>query len=57
MHDHYLGLNNVDHMAAAAKNILQNAVYHGKRNNNTFERCFMIQKEQHDILENLEEHG
>ena len=44
-------------MASAAENILQNAVYHGERKNNTFERYITIQKEQHTILGNLEENG
>ena len=57
LRDPYLGPNNVDLMASASEKILQNAVYHGEQNNNTFERCVRIQKAQHTILENLEEHG
>ena len=44
-------------MAYAAANILQKSLYHGERKNNTFERYITIQKEQHTILENLEENG
>ena len=57
MRDHYLGPNNVDHVVSAAENILQNLVYHGERNNNTFKRYITIQKKQHTILENLEQNG
>ena len=44
-------------MASAGEKILQNVVYHGEQNNNTLERYVTIQKDQHTILENLEEHG
>ena len=46
----YLRPNNVDHMESAAKKILQNKVYHGGKNKNTFESYVTIQKEQHTIL-------
>ena len=29
LYDHFLGPNNVDNMASATENILQNTVYHG----------------------------
>ena len=42
-------------MVSSAEKIIQNAVYHGERNNNTFESYVTIQKEQHTILEHLED--
>ena len=42
LRDNYLGTNNVDHIASEAENIIQNTVYHGERNNNTFERYVTI---------------
>ena len=44
-YDKFLKLINYDHMLYVSENIIQNAVYHGERKNNTFERYVMIQKE------------
>ena len=44
-------------MEYLSENSLQNAVYHREKNNNTFDKYVMIQKELHIILENLEQHG
>ena len=57
LYDQFLLPNNVDHMEYLSENSLQNAVYHREKNNNTFDKYVMIQKELHIILENLEQHG
>ena len=56
LYNNFLVLNNVDHMESAAENMIQNSAYHGEQKNDTFERYVTIQKEQHTILEHLEDH-
>ena len=57
LYDHFLGPNNIDHMAYEAEKIIQNLVYHWERKNNTFESYVTINKEQHTILKILEYYG
>ena len=44
-------------MASVSDKMIQNAVYHGEQNNNNFDRHVTIQKELHNIFEELEGHG
>ena len=55
--NHYLGPNNVDHMASKAERRLRDVSYHGEKRNWNFEKHVTVHKEQHFILQNLEEHG
>lgn len=55
--DHYLGPNNVDHLAGKAKRRLVSLTYKGKSRNWTFEKFVTVHTEQHQILQSLEEHG
>ena len=55
--NHYLGPNNVDHMASAAEKVLATASYHGEKKSWNFEKYATLHMEQHNILESLVEHG
>ena len=57
VYDHYLGPNNVDHIANIAERWLSDVSYFGENCNWTFEKFVMVHKEQHYILISLEEHG
>ena len=57
VYDHYLGPNNVDHMANIAERRLRDVSYMGEKRNWTFEKFVMVHKEQHHVLISLEEHG
>lgn len=57
LYGHYLGVNNVDNMAAAAERQLQSASYTGEGRRWTFEKFVRLQVEQHHILENLVQFG
>jgi hypothetical protein len=58
LYGHYLGVNNVDNMAAAAERQLQSASYTGGEGRRwTFEKFVRLQVEQHHILENLVQFG
>lgn len=57
LYGHYLGVNNVDNMAAAAERQLQSASYMGEGRRWTFEKYIRLQVEQHHILENLVQFG
>ena len=54
---HYLGPNNVDHLAGKAENRLRSMVYCGETRKWNFERYVTEHKEQHIVLQNLEEYG
>lgn len=55
--NHYLGPNNVDHMASKAERRLRDTAYHGEKRHWNFEKYVTVHKEQHHILHSLEEHG
>ena len=55
--NHYLGPNNVDHMAAEAEGKLQNLEYKGEFRNFNFEKFVQIQVDQHTITDSLIQHG
>ena len=55
--DHYLGPNNVDHMAASAEKLLASSSYQGEKKSWNFEKFATMHMEQHNILESLVEHG
>lgn len=55
--NHYLGPNNVDHMAASAEKLLAQSSYHGEKKSWNFEKFATMHMEQHNILESLVEHG
>ena len=55
--NHYLGPNNVDHMASAAERALSNSSYSGERKGWNFEKLVTHQTEQHGILERLTDYG
>jgi len=57
LYGHYLGVNNVDNMAAAAERQLQSASYTGEGRRWTFEKFVRLQVEQHHILVNLVHFG
>ena len=54
---HYLGPNNVDHLARSAERKLHNLAYRSERKGWNFEKYVTAHKEQHTILQGLEEHG
>jgi len=54
---HYLGPNNVDHMARAAERKLLNLSHRSERKGWNFEKYVTSHKEQHTILHGLEQHG
>ena len=55
--DHYLGPNNVDHMAASAEKLLATSSYQGEKKSWNFEKFATMHMEQHNILESLVDHG
>jgi hypothetical protein len=55
--DHYLGPNNVDHMANKAEKTLVTSRYHAKTRTFTFERLVLMHLKAHSVLESLVEHG
>ena len=57
VYDHYLGPNNIDHMASRAERKLRDSTYHGERRNWNFEKYVTTHKEQHHVLLSLETHG
>ena len=57
LHQHYLGPNNVDHMAAAAEKELQTNRYNGESRNYTLEAHILTHLKAHTILEGLKEFG
>ena len=57
IYDHYLGPNNVDHMASKAERCLQTTCYRGETKGWNFEKYVTLHKEQHHVLEGLEMHG
>jgi hypothetical protein len=57
-YDHYLGTNNVAHMAARADQLLQSTVNTGETKRWSFEKYLSVQKkEQHRVLEGLRKYG
>ena len=56
-HNHYLGLNNVDNMAALAEQKLNTATYEGEGCRWDFEQYVTVHQEQNIILEGLVSHG
>ena len=57
LNNHYLGPNSIGNMAATAEHKLINATYRGEGRHWDFERYATLHKEQHTILEGLEEYG
>ena len=55
--NHYLGPNNVDHMAGAAEKVLANSVYKGQSSRYGIEQHIVVHKQAHGILESLTEYG
>ena len=55
--DRFLGPDNVDIMASEAERLLIATHYSDEHNRFDFERYMKIQKDQHQILEGLKEHG
>ena len=55
--DHYLGPNNVDHMANEAEKTLATSRYHAETRTFTFEKLVLMHLKAHGILESLVEHG
>ena len=57
VYNHYLGPNNIDHMASRAERRLRDSTYHAERRNWNFEKYVTTHKEQHHVLLSLETHG
>lgn len=57
VYNHYLGPNNIDHMASKAERKLRDSTYHGEKRNWNFEKYVTTHKEQHHVLLSLESHG
>ena len=57
LHQHYLGPNNVDHMAAAAEKELDGHRYNGESRNYSLEQHILTHLKAHAILEDLKEFG
>ena len=57
LYQHYLGPNNVDHMAAAAEKELESHRYNGESRNYSLEQHILTHKKAHAILEDLKDHG
>jgi len=55
--DHYLGPNNVDHMANEAEKILATSRYHAETRTFTSEKLVRMHLKAHSIFESLVEHG
>ena len=55
--DHYLGKNNVDHLASQAERKLQNTSYTNEGRRWNFEKFVRTHVEQHQILTELKDHG
>ena len=55
--DHYLGPNNVDHMANEAEKTLSSSRYHTEGQTFNFEKLVLMHLKAHIILEGLVEHG
>jgi hypothetical protein len=55
--NHYLGPNNVDHMANEAEKILATSRYHAETRTYTFEKLVLTHLKAHSILASLVEHG
>ena len=56
-HNHYLGLNNIDNMAALAEQKLNSTTYKREGRRWDFEQYVTVHQEQHTILEGLVSHG
>ena len=57
IYNHYLGPINIYHMAAGTEKKLAQCTYTGKKINCTLDKCSILHKEQHNILNSLKEHG
>ena len=55
--NHYLGPNNVDHMAGGAEKVLANSSYKGQSSRYGIEQHIIIHKGAHAILEGLVDYG
>ena len=55
--DHYLGKNNVDHLASQAERKLQHTSYTNEGRRWNFEKYVRVHVEQHQILTELKDHG
>lgn len=54
---HYLGINNIDNMAAKAEGKLQNTTYNGETRRWNFEKFVRLHVEQHHTIAGLVRHG
>ena len=54
---HYLGPNNVDHLAAAAEKELESHRYNGESRNYSLEQHIISHKKAHGVLDDLKEFG
>lgn len=57
LEDHYLGVNNVDNMSSLAEHRLTTTTYKGELRRWNFEKYVQVHVNQHNILENLVQHG
>ena len=57
LYQHYLGASSVDNMSSSAEKNLKNALYKGELKNFNFEKYVRIHMDQHQILNDLKEHG
>lgn len=55
--NHYLGPNNVDHMAGSAEKVLASSTYKGQSSRYGIEQHIIIHKSAHTILEGLVDYG
>ena len=55
--NHYLGPNNLDHMANEAEKTLATSRYHAETKTFTFEKLVLMHLKAHSILESLVEYG
>jgi hypothetical protein len=57
MWNHYLGPNNVDNMASMAERKMTSTTYTGEKKRWNFEKYVKVHMDQHQVIENLMEHG
>ena len=55
--NHYLGPNNVDHMATKAERKLRDTIYRAETRQFNFEKYVTLHKTQHQVLLSLEDYG
>ena len=57
LYQHYLGASSVDNMSSLAEKNLKYAVYKGESKKFTFKKYVRIHMDQHQILNDLKDHG